>query len=124
VGAKAREAATLQLAGWLAGCWLTLVCSWQAASCVAAGCTFHTRLHRCIVISALPRCAPRLPALPACCRTDLASKEGALVTLTSEKEELEARHNELRWGVVRQGGLGSRRQAYCQSAWVVASEGG
>ena len=80
---------------WLAG-GLAPVCSWQAVSCVALGRTFPHRLHGCIVINALAPCAPRLPALAACCRTDLASKEEALATLTSEKAELEARHNELR----------------------------
>ena len=44
------------------------------------------------------------PCLPAWCRSELSGKAEALAALTSEKEELEARHTELRWVAECMGG--------------------
>ena len=89
---QARGAGGGPVAGWLTGSGLLLAggalrCPWLHLPPPPPW------LHRHQCSAPLP---PRLPALAACCRTDLASKEEALATLTSEKAELEARHNELR----------------------------
>ena len=101
--------------GWLAG-WLALVRCWAGCALLFVAPSTPASMDT----SSNPLPSARCACPPACCRADLASKEEAMATLTSEKAELEARHNELRWG----GRAGWIARAVSltvqQSAWLMA----